>query len=262
MSAVSELLNRRTTRTTQTSPSSKSAVAVLLDRAEPSVQAHRRASILGAAGRGAAESVAPSLAGLAAGGATTAATAPFLGPFAVIPGIGAGLATGMGASRAQDVLLQKLLPEQRRAFLEQRGRDVKERPIAALIGEFLPSLLALKPGLPKTMSGLRTAAISGAVQGGVETASELAQGEGLSPGRIATSTALGATLTKPTRVGRRFFPETPRTSTETIPPESGDPTVPISPEPPSPSLTQRVADAVKAARPIRAKQESLYHQRR
>src|SRR3990167_7883495 len=238
MSAVSDLLKQHTVpqKTSAKEERPRSAVSALLSAA-------------GAAVRGAAEAALPTALGLGTSAAVLAAVPTGGASLLAIP---AGLAAGFGASRAQDVFLRKVLPAQRQAFLEQRSSDIREHPISSTVGEFVPALLTLRPSVPRSFANLRLSGISGAVQGGIETGAEAIQGEGFSPSRIATSTLLGTSLTKPTRLGAKLFP----TAKPALPAD-----VSIAPPEPAPHV-QRVIDAIKEAKPIRRKQEVLFTEER
>src|SRR3990167_297176 len=212
-------------------------------------------STLGTVGRGIAESVTPTAAGFGAAAAltpwaTAAAPATFGLSYAapVVAGIGAGMATSLAQ--------RKLVPEsvQRRIFL--RPEDVQAHPVAATLSQAIPSLAAFRPGIPKNLAQLRIALASGGIGGGVEAAREVATGEKLQPGRIATQAGLGATLTQPTRLGGRLFP---RARVEPTPKEA----IALTPlEAEKSSRVSRVLDALKAAKPVRATQEKLYTEAR
>lgn len=253
MSAVSDLLKRSSKR--QEAVPSGSAVDTLLERRRTPTEVARPPGRLEAIGLGLKESILPTAAGLGASAAVLAAVPTGGVSLLAIP---AGIAVGYGASRLQDMAAKKILPKQRVAFLQRLGLARQAHPVASAVGEFLPALAVLRPGIPRRLPQIRTATISGGIQGGLEAGAEAIQGEGISPGRIATSTAVGALLNRPTRLGRRLFPEIPRKPIEA--PVSAEITPPVTPEPPS--LSSQVAEAIKAARPVRQQQEALYHQRR
>ena len=205
-------------------------------------------SALGAFGRGLLESALPTAAGLGAAGAVLAAVPTGGASLLAIP---AGLAAGFGASKLQDVGIRAINPQGRKAFLRQRAQDIREHPVASTVGEFAPALATLRPGLPRTLPLARTAAVSGAVQGGIEAGAGLATEGRINPARVATSTALGATLIRPTRLGTRLGFRGPKA--EAIP----DPSTP-----PITERVQRITEALEAAKPIRGQQETLFTQER
>lgn len=203
-------------------------------------------SAAGAFGRGALESALPTVASLGAMGLATAATVGG----ALIP-ITAGLLAGVGASKAQDIAGKKLFPEQRERFLRQLHEDVEEHPVASLLGQFAPSAIALRPGIPRTLQQAKISLGSGAIQAGLETGTELARGEKLSPTRIATAGGIGLTLPRPTAVGRKLgFPSEPVKATGVL-----NDSV-LTPE--SKNRIQRITEALREAKPIRGQQEALF----
>ena len=143
-------------------------------------------------------------------------------------------------------------PQGRQKFLQQRAEDIQRHPVASTVGEVAPSLLALKPGLPRTLPLARTAAISGAVQGGIETGAELATEGRVNPARVATATAAGAMLSRPTRLGVRLGFKGP--AADALPPDPG--------APPITERVQRVVEALKTSKPIRGRQEALFTEER
>ena len=203
-------------------------------------------SAMGAFGRGALESALPTAAGLGASAAVLGAVPTGGLSLLAIP---AGLVAGYGASRLQDVATKAINPRGREAFLQQRGEDIVQHPVASTLGEVVPSLAALRPGFPRTLPLAKTAAISGAMQGGIEAGVEAVQGQPLNPARIATQAAVGATLNKPTRLGQRMGFPAPKVAPRQMIAED------LTPE--QTARVERVTDAVKAAKPIRQSQEAL-----
>lgn len=167
--------------------------------------------------RQAGTSVAPTAAGFAVGGQVTAATAPFLGPWSVVPGLLAGVTTGLVANYAQKKAIEKLAPQ----FAQQLETDVQERPIVSAVGNLIGSGVVAKPdpraivGAIKGIRALTTGAkvaqadaknlVNVGIGAGVPAVQETVgaiRNKEVNPTTALINIVGGALLNNPTRLGK------------------------------------------------------------
>jgi len=169
----------------------------------------RTSSILGTVARTLGRGVIPAMSGFAGAGTAMTAGAPLIaasGPFAPATALGLGLAGGFGAGAlgglAQESALRAVAPDFQQALNTQMAVDAQQHPMASLLGQLAPQVLALRPslrGVPLSMK-----ALGGGLGAGMEALAETRRGESLSPVRIGTAGAAGTLLNRPTRLGQRL----------------------------------------------------------
>lgn len=156
----------------------------------------------------------------AAIGAATGPAAPLAAPVLGIGGaIVGGIAGQQAVSAAQDWLIDQL-PDSWQKFIgqskEQVAKGQEQQPIASFAGSLAPFAITMRPGWGSGAPATNTAiarimastvtshVVSGALQGGMETATEAHAGEPLDPTRIAIATGFGLVFDKPTKLGERL----------------------------------------------------------
>lgn len=154
-------------------------------RATPESPLAKTSSALGAGARAALRSAPPSLAGAAAflpgasaGAAVGAAVAG--PPGAAVGGLVGGVASSMIASgvvQAGENRILDALPKSVLEFMhidrEQREADEKQHPTAVTVGNFVPTMAAMKPGLGGTLGDRAiNAVINAAAETGIERVTE------------------------------------------------------------------------------------------
>lgn len=179
---------------------------------------------LGAATRGFKRSLLPSLTGLGTTAAISAGLRVIPHPVPQILGWTLPLLGGLGAGYGTAALQEKIKPTTPEEAA-QREADVKEHPMASVVGELIPSLAALKPnlrGVIQAFKKLPAAGVDDAARAAVlaqrlnlglgaglgalsEVGIPLARGEDISPGRAVAATLGGALLNEPHALGRKLF---------------------------------------------------------
>lgn len=166
----------------------------------------------GAFARGAARSATPTAAAVAAftpGFAAGSQLGQQFGPYSRIAspvlgvggGIAASMAAGYAASKTQDKITE-MVPESLKERLgfgnKVAAADHKQHPLASFAGEVAPQAAFMRPGAV----GALPAVTGGVLGAGGEGVREAVSGEHLSPEKIAMAGIAGATLQKPTALGR------------------------------------------------------------
>lgn len=140
--------------------------------------------------RRAAHETIPTLAGV--GSSILAAPALAGGPWVGVPAmIGAGMAGYAATKKAQEALLPKVGIDDE---AQLRANELAN-PKSSFAGEFVPQLLAGRPGLGLNLANR---ALYGGLGGGFEAGRQYLQDDKFDPARIATAAGTGALLDRPT----------------------------------------------------------------
>ena len=197
---------------------------------------------LGAFATHAAMGVVPAAAGLAGAGAGAelgsalgllgGPAAPFTVPAgAILGGLAGAFAGGWGASKAQDYAIEQLPDDYKDPLKETLAAQEKQHPNASFTGGLVPYALTMSPyaparALPENATNLQRLManpaterlFSGAIVGGQELGSELANGDSPDWTKTALATGFGMMFARPNkfgetiinsgaRAGRNFTPE-------------------------------------------------------
>lgn len=200
----------------------------------------RTPSVLEVSGLHAARSV-PGALGALAGAGRGALLGSKLGlPGSIVGGLAGGFAGGVGTEKLLELAGKTFVPEQFQKLEQTLSTQSKQRPFAAATGSVLPLLAGFRPGIPRLPMG----AIGAGLGAASEVAPALVQGRDIDPAQVILRTVSGAFLQKPTSFGRKLGFAAPPESTKLE-------ETPISPR------VQRITEAIKAAKPLRAEQEAL-----
>ena len=172
---------------------------------------------LGALGTSAASAIGPTIGGLL--GAAAPVVMGLGGPIGLGVGLGAGLLGGYLGGKAQETIEGASLSDENLRDLQlSRQAAFEKYPTTSLVGQFGPSLLALRPSLTtiKSLPGaiknaptrtqtaleryaLTNAGLGGGVEAGIEAGTQAFTQDEFDFGRIATAGLLGSVLTEPTK---------------------------------------------------------------
>ena len=183
----------------------------------PEEDALEETTQLGALGTSAASAIGPTIGGLL--GAAAPVVMGLGGPIGLGVGLGAGLLGGYLGGKAQETIEgASLSDEDLRELQLSRQAAFEKYPTTSLVGQFGPSLLALRPSLTtiKSLPGaiknaptrtqtaleryaLTNAGLGGGVEAGIEAGTQAFTQDEFDFGRIATAGLLGSVLTEPTK---------------------------------------------------------------